>query len=100
MTSTVTSEGRALRLDAADRAPGRGAYLCPRTACIERAVARDANLLRRVLRTTGPLDVSALRDTLRALSEDPLGTTSASTAATTATTTTTTREATARTASP
>ena len=42
----------------ARRRPGRGAYLCPETTCVERAVAREALLLRRALRSEGPCTVS------------------------------------------
>jgi uncharacterized protein len=37
----VESDGT-LKLDPTGRAPGRGAYTCPRAACFERAVARRA----------------------------------------------------------
>jgi predicted RNA-binding protein YlxR (DUF448 family) len=33
------------------RGPGRGAYLCEDATCVARALARDALLLRRALRT-------------------------------------------------
>jgi predicted RNA-binding protein YlxR (DUF448 family) len=35
----------------ASRRPGRGAYLCEDATCVARAIARDALLLRRALRT-------------------------------------------------
>jgi predicted RNA-binding protein YlxR (DUF448 family) len=63
-----------LVIDDAVRGPGRGAYLCPVTACVERARARDASALRRALH--GPrsrperperLDMAAL-DALQARS--------------------------------
>jgi predicted RNA-binding protein YlxR (DUF448 family) len=38
-----------LVIDGSVRGPGRGAYLCPRTVCVERALARDASALRRAL---------------------------------------------------
>jgi len=38
-----------LVIDDAVRGPGRGAYLCLLAACVERARARDASALRRVL---------------------------------------------------
>jgi predicted RNA-binding protein YlxR (DUF448 family) len=48
----VARSGR-LVADPARRAPGRGAYTCPRLACFERAVARRA--FQRTLRE--PVDV-------------------------------------------
>ncbi len=42
----------------ARRRPGRGAYLCADKTCMERALARDALLLRRALRSEGPCTVS------------------------------------------
>jgi uncharacterized protein len=39
-----------LRLDVTRRAPGRGAYTCPRRVCFERAVSRRA--FARTLRRT------------------------------------------------
>jgi len=42
----------------ASRRPGRGAYLCPDAMCVERALAREALLLRRALRTEGSCTVS------------------------------------------
>ena len=45
-------DGRAVVDGGGSRRPGRGAYLCGDTTCVERAFARDALLLRRALRTT------------------------------------------------
>lgn len=42
----------------ASRRPGRGAYLCADATCVERALAREALLLRRALRTGGTCTVS------------------------------------------
>ena len=42
----------------ARRRSGRGAYLCPDVTCVERALARDAGLLRRALRSDGPCTAS------------------------------------------
>jgi predicted RNA-binding protein YlxR (DUF448 family) len=42
----------------ARRRPGRGAYLCPDVTCVDRALAREAVLLRRALRSEGPCTVS------------------------------------------
>jgi len=42
----------------ARRRPGRGAYLCGSATCLERALAREALLLRRALRSEGPCTVS------------------------------------------
>jgi uncharacterized protein len=44
--------------EGASRRPGRGAYLCPDAMCVERALAREALLLRRALRTEGSCMVS------------------------------------------
>jgi predicted RNA-binding protein YlxR (DUF448 family) len=55
-----------LVIDDAVRGPGRGAYLCPLRACVERARARDASALRRALRSRPErLDTTAL-DALQA----------------------------------
>jgi predicted RNA-binding protein YlxR (DUF448 family) len=68
-----------LVVDLGERGPGRGAYLCPRRDCVERARARDAAILRRALqgpraRTERPgrLDVAAL-DALQARSATQQG---------------------------
>lgn len=42
----------------ASRRPGRGAYLCADATCVQRALAREALLLRRALRTGGTCTVS------------------------------------------
>ena len=42
----------------ASRRPGRGAYLCADATCVERALAREALLLRRALRIRGTCTVS------------------------------------------
>jgi predicted RNA-binding protein YlxR (DUF448 family) len=60
LTAVTTANGPTVQLDGAHRSPGRGAYLCVQSTCVERSIARDAQLLRRALRTSGPLDTTAL----------------------------------------
>lgn len=55
----AVSDGRLL-LDTGpgrSRRPGRGAYLCGEEACLQRALARDALLLRRALRAPATVTV-------------------------------------------
>jgi uncharacterized protein len=66
--------GATLVVDMGERGPGRGAYLCRQTACVERARVRDAAVLRRALQgprrrpeRPEPLDRAAL-DALHARS--------------------------------
>lgn len=60
LTAVTTASGPTVLLDGAHRSPGRGAYLCAQSTCAERSIVRDAQLLRRALRTAGPLDTTAL----------------------------------------
>lgn len=48
----VVVVGGAVRVDLLAREPGRGAYLCGRAACLDAALRRDAQVLRRGLRAT------------------------------------------------
>lgn len=52
-----------VRADPAARLPGRGAYVCPTTACIETAAHRNA--VRRALHGTPEEEVRTALDTLR-----------------------------------
>ena len=58
----VTVDPRVPVLGRPSRSPGRGAYVCPEPACVERAVATGA--LARALRLKGELPESLL-ETLR-----------------------------------
>ncbi len=57
--------GPTLVADPEARLPGRGAYLCPRPACLQGAGGRDGAVLRRALRSPG-LDVGPALADLRA----------------------------------
>ena len=60
----VVSRGKAVpKLDVVGRAPGRGAYLCAQTACVERAWSRRA--LERALKLQAPAP-AALKEQLLA----------------------------------
>jgi len=64
-----TLEGR-VEVDPTGKRPGRGAYLCPRRACWERALKRDR--LERALRCPLPPEVrEALLAYARTLEETP-----------------------------
>lgn len=45
--------GGTVTVDPLARTPGRGAYLCPSRACLEQALRRDGQALRRALRLAG-----------------------------------------------
>lgn len=69
----TVSDGRLL-LDAGpgrSRRPGRGAYLCGEEACLQRALARDALLLRRALRA--PVTVTVPEELRRVPMTPPRG---------------------------
>ncbi|MGA1078622.1 MAG: YlxR family protein [Nitriliruptoraceae bacterium] len=65
----VVVRGAALTEDPGSRLGGRGAYLCPRTACLQGAGARDGAALRRALRAPG-VDVGPALARLRAAHGD------------------------------
>ncbi|EHM09953.1 putative nucleic-acid-binding protein implicated in transcription termination [Thermanaerovibrio velox DSM 12556] len=62
-------EGK-VSIDRSGRAPGRGAYLCPKLSCLALAVKRKA--LQRSLRTeVGSEVIRELEDLLKALEAEP-----------------------------
>ena len=65
----VVARGSLLTEDPGSRLGGRGAYLCPRSACLQGAGARDGAALRRALRSPG-LDVGPALARLRAAHGD------------------------------
>jgi predicted RNA-binding protein YlxR (DUF448 family) len=65
----VVATGGVLTEDPSSRLGGRGAYLCPRTECLQGAGARDGAALRRALRSPG-LDVGPALARLRATHGD------------------------------
>ncbi len=60
----VLAQGSALVADPGSRLPGRGAYLCPRPACLQGAGDRGGAALRRALRAPD-LDVGPTLGRLR-----------------------------------
>lgn len=67
---TRKTEGEALRVvpDASGERLGRGAYLCPRLACLELALRRRG--FQRAFRAAVELDENELRDALKNRPED------------------------------
>ena len=55
LTRLVRGPDGHVRLDATGRAPGRGAYLCTRRECWERALGR-ADILGRALKVSVPVE--------------------------------------------
>ena len=55
-----------VRIDPIGSAPGRGAYVCPQTTCVERACGSGS--LAKALRTDGPLP-EGLREGLLAMTK-------------------------------
>ena len=64
----VSRGGEVPELDAAGRAPGRGAYLCGRAACVEKAWTRRA--LERTLKLKAPAP-AVLKEKILAAIEQP-----------------------------
>ena len=63
----VSSGGEVPELDAKGRAPGRGAYLCSRAACVEKAWARRA--LERTLKLQAPAPAALKEQILAAIEQ-------------------------------
>jgi predicted RNA-binding protein YlxR (DUF448 family) len=57
----VAESGRVL-VDRAGRRPGRGAYVCPEAACVEKFLKSKENRLRRVFRSGQPLCLEGFRE--------------------------------------
>lgn len=51
-----------VRLDTAQRLPGRGAYVCPDPRCVDAAARRDGRAVQRALRTRRSDQVTAALD--------------------------------------
>ena len=60
-----------VRADPELRLPGRGAYVCPSTTCIEAAAHRGGHAVRRALRGAPEDEVREALDTLRRIVTDP-----------------------------
>jgi uncharacterized protein len=63
----VRSPDGTVRYDPTGKAPGRGAYLCARPGCLERAGKRQA--LQRALRVADPAEVQRAVEAVRATEE-------------------------------
>jgi predicted RNA-binding protein YlxR (DUF448 family) len=61
----VAHEGR-LEVDAAQRRPGRGGYVCPRSSCLERLMKTKEDRLRRAFRSQERLGLEGLDRLLQA----------------------------------